>query len=78
MIENNQEHINILTAHNNRLKEALESIAFNECPEQGTEEYWANISNASIIETIVNDTNIARKALKATSGKHCQMVSEND
>ncbi len=62
---------------NEKLKEALESIAFNECPEQGTEEYWTKISSASIIETIVNDTNIARKALKYLLSSRPEKLSDS-
>lgn len=46
------------------LKDALESIACLEKKEQETPEYWDKLSKEEIIATVVNDTKIARKALK--------------
>lgn len=53
-----------LQTENQRLREALESIACNEWEKMTSLEFWENYSKHDLSEVIVQDTQIARAALE--------------
>ena len=57
-----------LRRENERMREALESIAFAEQPHCDGQQYWLNETHEQCAETLAGDTQIAREALKDCEG----------
>lgn len=59
-----EQEIERLKEENEELKEALNSIACFDRPEPETQDYWLTRPINSIIDTLINDTQISRDILR--------------